>query len=54
MFEVHRNPAADYEFFTLYSTNFTVPDNAGLLVLRDKPLRLFVFSQDMSTTLLLV
>ena len=54
MFEVHGNPAADYKFFTLHPTNFTVPDNAGLLVLRDKPLRLFVFSQDMPTSFLLV
>lgn len=42
MFEIHGNPAADYKFFTLYLTNFTVPDNADLLVLGDKPLRLFV------------
>ncbi|MHC5615090.1 MAG: hypothetical protein ACYTXA_29960 [Nostoc sp.] len=27
---------------TLYPTNFTVPDDAGLLALWDKPLRLFV------------
>lgn len=50
MFLVPGNPTADYQFFTLYSTNFTVPDDASLLALRNKPLRLFVVSQDMPTS----
>ncbi len=54
MFEVHGNPTVDYKFFTLYFTNFTVPNDAGLLVLRDKPLRRICISQDVPTSFLLV
>lgn len=54
MFECPREPCRRLEIFHFVPTNFTVADNAGLLVLRDKPLRLFVFSQDVPTSFLLV